>query len=224
MRPIAGGRQQQGVGARRAACCLPGSRCRGSVMPKRTRQLTLTDIRRRYDAERLLGCRLKSQSFADAWKRRSRISRQSRLCPKPGPPPPLLVLQAFPEDRSALYDLERQHRPPRRFRPRSESERVGVAVIFYYVILRLSPAEVLAKCRARLPCQRQQRAHPGAALRQPPHPQVPERSPPDHRGALRDGLRRFPTTKNPAQAANNFAPKRTLSACPSPVSLIPHPT
>ena len=112
-------------------------------MPKRTSQLTLTDIRRRYDAERLLGCRFKSQSFADAWKMAFPESTANPACARNQAHRLLYwYYKRFPEDRSALYDPERQHRPPRRFRPRSETERVGVAIIFYYVILRLP----LQKC------------------------------------------------------------------------------
>ena len=143
VRPIAGGRQQQGVGARRAACYLPGSGCRGSVMPKRTGQLTLTDIRRRYDAERLLGCRFRTRSLATAWEQAFPKSTANHACAQNLAHRLLSwYYKRFPDDWKALYDPERQHRRPRRFKPRSESERVGAAIIFFYVVFRSS----LQKC------------------------------------------------------------------------------
>ena len=140
MRAIAGGRHQQGVGAKRAACYPPGSGCRGSVMPKRTGQITLTDIRRRYDAERLLGCKFRTRSLANAWKMAFPESTANHACAQNLAHRLLYwYYNRFPEDWNALYDPERRHRPPRRrrFKPRSETERVGVAIIFYHVIFRL---------------------------------------------------------------------------------------
>ena len=106
-------------------------------MPKRTGQLTLTDIRRRYDAERLLGCRSKTRSLASAWKMAFPESTANPACAQNlGRRLSRWYSERFPEDRSALYDLARRHRRQRRFRPRSESERIGVAIIVFHVVFR----------------------------------------------------------------------------------------
>lgn len=112
-------------------------------MPKRTGQLTLTDIRRRYDAERLIGCRVtKAGSFAEAWKmvfpectanHRCAQNLGDRLCHWYG--------ERFPEDRRTLFDRMCRQRLPRGFEPRTNAEQVGAAVIFCHVVLRLPLVE-----------------------------------------------------------------------------------
>ena len=112
-------------------------------MPRRTGQLTLTDIRRRYDAERLLGCRFETRSLASAWKMAFPETTANHACARNQAHRLLYwYYKRFPDDWKALYDPERRHRRPRRFKPRSESERVGAAIIFFYVVFRSS----LQKC------------------------------------------------------------------------------
>ena len=112
-------------------------------MPKRTGQLTLTDIRRRYDAERLIAYRVtKARLLARAWKMvfpestanpRVAQNRGSSLC--------RWYQKRFPEDCSTLFARMRRKRLPRSFKPRTEAERVGAAIVFCYVVLRLPLTE-----------------------------------------------------------------------------------
>ena len=112
-------------------------------MPKRTGEMTLTDIRRRYDAERLIGCRVtKARSFADAWKLAFPESSANRPCAESlGCRLFKWYCERFPEDWSTLFDRMRRQRLPRRFIARSDVEQVAAAIIFCHVVLRLPLVE-----------------------------------------------------------------------------------
>ena len=109
-------------------------------MPKRSGQITLTDIRRRYDAERLLVHRYIAETahtLAAAWQivfpestanLHCAHTKASRLV--------TWYYRRFPEAADGLRHLMVARRRLRRFIFRTESERRGFEIIRSYVVFR----------------------------------------------------------------------------------------